>query len=426
VKRKKLILVTENFPFTLNYETFLETEIRYLAEQAYFDVVVMPISLHEVQRDLPPNITLDLRLARCLRKKQPLIESVRGKLFYMLKAFTQKLFRNELRLTGGTRISKMKELLLALRRFELYYACFKTLLRDNSVGTADAVFYTYWYTEATYALQALKPFFGHKVITRTHRYDLYEEETFTKYMPLRRQFVKDIDRIYTITDSAIDYLSSTYGIDKKNIMTSRLGVDDKQIISKPTEENEFHIVSCSALRPVKRVDLIIDLLEKLASHYPGVSFLWWHIGAGPLDKEIETYADDKLSGKNNLQYRLLGMLSNEEVYAFYGSQAIDVFINASESEGVPVSIMEAMSCHIPVVASNVGGISDMIQDGYNGKILSGKPDADGFFAAFTDLSFFKDKTIRANAYSVFRNKYLASDNYRGFISSLTDLKMTER
>ena len=57
----------------------------------------------------------------------------------------------------------------------------------------DLFFYTYWYDEVTYALQLLKEQYNFKLITRTHRLDLYEERMETGYMPMRRMFIKQID-----------------------------------------------------------------------------------------------------------------------------------------------------------------------------------------------------------------------------------------
>ena len=45
-------------------------------------------------------------------------------------------------------------------------------------------------------------------------------------------------------------------------------------------------------------------------------------------------------------------------------------MNVSESEGIPVSIMEASSFGIPVIATNVGGVGEIVENGYNGLLLN--------------------------------------------------------
>ncbi len=53
---------------------------------------------------------------------------------------------------------------------------------------------------------------------------------------------------------------------------------------------------------------------------------------------------------------LRGGISNAEVFQFYRDNKVDLFVNASTSEGLPVSIMEAISFGIPSIATNVGGL----------------------------------------------------------------------
>ena len=240
-------------------------------------------------------------------------------------------------------------------------------------------------------------------------------------MPLRRQFPNKIDHIFTLSESANHYLIETYGFDQNNISVSRLGVDDLGITTQATDENQFHLVSCSALRPVKQVNLIIDILEKLSENYSNIDIHWTHIGEGSLFKTLSEYARIKLRDKKNITYSFLGHLNNSEVYTFYKKNRVDVFINVSQSEGVPVSIMEALSCRIPIVASDVGGISDMVKTDYNGKLVAESSSLKGYLDAFSTLDFFKNPEIRENAYRIFLHNYNAKINYFAFILYLSGL-----
>ena len=59
-------------------------------------------------------------------------------------------------------------------------------------------------------------------------------------------------------------------------------------------------------------------------------------------------------------------MSNQQIIDFYAKTPLDLFINVSESEGIPVSIMEAMSFGIPAIATNVGGTNEIVnqKNGY--------------------------------------------------------------
>jgi len=316
-------------------------------------------------------------------------------------------------------IKKIKTLLSSLMLHQFYIKKLDIFL-ENETNLEDTVFYTYWNNEATYALQSLKEKYGYKVVSRIHRGDIYEEEREFGYLPLKKQFTDNIDCIYTITQSANEYLIERYGFKEENIKLSRLGVNDLQISSLPSPANELHLVSCSFLSEIKRVDKIIEALELLSKQMPDINFRWSHIGDGHLHKELLALANKKLGDKKNIEFSFLGNFKNSEVYEFYKTNSIDLFINVSESEGVPVSIMEAMSCHIPVVAPDVGGVEDMVIDKHNGRLLSEACLVEEIVKVLSDVEFFKDKDIRENAYKIYLEKYSASLNYSGFIDSLME------
>ncbi|MBQ4033784.1 MAG: glycosyltransferase, partial [Paludibacteraceae bacterium] len=121
----------------------------------------------------------------------------------------------------------------------------------------------------------------------------------------------------------------------------------------PTEISEaLNIVSCSNAIPLKRLDLIAEALQK--ADFP---IQWTHIGSGPTLEKISAMVE---SMPKNVTVSLLGQKSNEFVRDLYTKKHFDVFLNVSTTEGVPVSIMEALAAGIPVIATNVGGTSEIV------------------------------------------------------------------
>jgi glycosyltransferase involved in cell wall biosynthesis len=241
-------------------------------------------------------------------------------------------------------------------------------------------------------------------------------------MPLRKYFLNNIDKIFTITDSAKEYIQETYKFDFNILETARLGVDDNKIITYPTSKDSFHIVSCSYLIEVKRVDKIIEALYILANKYNTLNIQWTHMGSGPLFDDIDRKLE-KIRKLNNIKVNLLGEIPNFEIYDFYQKNNVDVFINVSESEGVPVSIMEAMSCHIPIIAPDVGGVSDMLVDGYNGFLLSSEATVNEIAKALEQVDFLKNKQTRENSYELYLKRYNAKNNYINFINKLKEERL---
>ena len=416
---KKIVLITEQFPYTVDAETFLEAEVVYWGKENNINFIIMPMRLDTRLREVPKSITVDLSFAQYLEKELPKVDKTLYKILFTIRSVTSTLFFPDIFEKKTVNIQNIKELLFSLRKYYIFQRFFEHYSnKDESI-----VYYTYWHNEVTYALQTLKEKYpNNKVITRTHRFDLYEDTTLTNYMPLRRVFKKNIDMVFTITESANDYIAKQYGYHTDKLKTSRLGVEDYNINTLPSDIEHFYIVSCSGLRKVKQVDKIVDVIEALAKKQPQLQYKWIHIGGGELFSEIKHYADTKFNVLNNIEYDLLGSLSNQEVFEFYKNNQIDLFLNLSESEGVPVSIMEAMSCHIPIVAPNVGGISDMVVSDFNGVLLSKSPKIEEIVQALKNTLYFKDDKVRENSYIHYKEFYDANINYNRFIQEVIDEK----
>jgi glycosyltransferase involved in cell wall biosynthesis len=99
------------------------------------------------------------------------------------------------------------------------------------------------------------------------------------------------------------------------------------------------------------------MIESL--NYIDIPVIWKHIGDGPLINEMK-----ELVKKYGLKDKFLfeGFVNTGVINELYTNNAIDLFVNTSSSEGVPVSIMEAFAAGIPVLATNVGGTSEIVDD----------------------------------------------------------------
>ncbi|MDT8406584.1 MAG: glycosyltransferase [Methylococcales bacterium] len=399
--RRKIIIITNSFPF-LPGEQFIESEILFWAERDDIEVTLMPFRFgNEEIRKIPENIKLDLSLCANCNKLQ--------KLFFLAKAI----------LNPKTYVQAYKEKSINKNLFCLIEAQASilkntSLLEKNLRGFFDdgLVVYTYWHNNITYAFQNLKNKYNFRLVSRIHGYDLYEERRQKKYIPLKRQYSENIDVVYALTDSAREYMVQQYKYEKSTIKISRLGVIDRGIVTLPNADNIIHIVSCSYIVEVKRLDKIIQAISSLTSNK---EIVWTHIGTGNMYSQIFELAKNKL--KN---FELLGDLSNGDVFEFYKKSKIDIFINTSESEGVPFSIMEAMSCHIPVVAPDVGGVGDIVYNNFNGKLLSSECTIKEIANALVDINFFRQEKTRKNAYGTFLKKFNSEENYKNFIKDVLD------
>lgn len=222
--------------------------------------------------------------------------------------------------------------------------------------------YTYWLAED--ALGALfyikdkgKPF---RFVSRAHRYDVYEEKVGS-YMPLRKEIFKAVDRVYVVSGAGTQFLHERYEAFSQKIFTAHLGVFKYDVLpsSRLKEAGEVRFLSCSYVVPVKRVELMYSSIVAYCDKNPNKKITWTHIGEGAGLAELTEIVSDAPA---NLSVIFTGEIPPEGVIDIYRTQYFDVFVNISLSEGVPVSIMEALSFGVPVVATDAGGNGEIVND----------------------------------------------------------------
>ena len=101
----------------------------------------------------------------------------------------------------------------------------------------------------------------------------------------------------------------------------------------------------------------------------------------------------------------------------YGMQKFDLFLNVSSSEGLPVSIMEAQSKGIVVIATDVGGTSEIIHDRVNGFLLNKDfkvQDLSETLLKYRSLSYQCKIQMKKNSREIWSKNFDASNNYRCF------------
>jgi glycosyltransferase involved in cell wall biosynthesis len=124
------------------------------------------------------------------------------------------------------------------------------------------------------------------------------------------------------------------------------------------------IVSTSRLSREKRVDRIVSAFEQIAAQNPSV---WLVLSSeGPLKGDIEKIISDSRCGG---RIKLLGHA--KEIAPVL--QGADVYVLASEFEGLPLALMEAMATGLVCLMSNISGPDEMIEDGRNGFLIERSP-----------------------------------------------------
>jgi glycosyltransferase involved in cell wall biosynthesis len=124
----------------------------------------------------------------------------------------------------------------------------------------------------------------------------------------------------------------------------------------------------------------------------------------------------------NVVARFAGYSTQNDLFAFYADRPVDVFANVSESEGTAVSIMEAIACGIPILATAVGGNTEIVTRD-NGVLVG--PEADPREIGSKLLSFVDEpqeaRRYREGSRRVWHEYYDAETNFGNFAKRLATI-----
>jgi colanic acid/amylovoran biosynthesis glycosyltransferase len=260
-----------------------------------------------------------------------------------------------------------------------------------------------------------------KTFCRAHRADLYFYTNRDYYLPLRGFLLQHLSKCYAISEDGRDYLEELFGKEgTSNVTVSKLGTF-KYAYPRNTVLPEVPvIVSCSTLTLAKRVHLIAAALSKMKDH----KIKWLHFGDGVLRAKIEKQVHRFLSHKGGIEYSLMGNYSNTALMKYYSENQVDLFVNVSSSEGIPVSIMEAMSFGIPVIATAAGGTVEIVKHNYNGfllNVIATPAEVAESVTRFLSLTDEQRNELGKNAFQTWNESYNAEKNYKQFIDSILAL-----
>jgi glycosyltransferase involved in cell wall biosynthesis len=128
------------------------------------------------------------------------------------------------------------------------------------------------------------------------------------------------------------------------------GASPADIQAVPRPKNGFTLLYVGRLTPPKDHSTLLRAVALMRAHHPDVQL--WIVGDGPLESSLRKLTDE------------LGL---NECVTFFGEQAdvspfmlaADLFVSSSVTEGLPVSLLEAMSVGLPAVVTDVGGMSEI-------------------------------------------------------------------
>jgi len=408
---ENLILIDNRFPYESG-ETFLESEIPFAVANTK-NLFIIPL----YAKDRSSNRIINIDNVQIINEILSVgtLETLIG----ALRAFFAPIVWREFRyLVVEKKLSykNLKKIINIYRLSWIKYLKAKKWIEQQKI-TGDTVIYSYWLDTGAVVASMLKTKLNNAVaISRAHGFDLYLERN-DGYIPFQRYKLSQLDYVFPISEQGTNYLNEQYPKAFEKIITQRLGTNNHggRIADS---DSLFQIASCSNLVALKRVDKILEALSKITD----IKIEWHHFGDGSERTKLQELAINVL--KSNVRFYFHGNVANAELMKWYKGHSIDIFINVSEAEGLPVSIMEAMSFGIPAIATNVGGTSEIVSDGINGSLLDKEFTVDELvnnIRQFYLMDIDKKNLYRKNARKTWETSFNAKRNYSLFYERLATI-----
>lgn len=408
-ENKNLVLFTGEFPYGKRGEPFLNTEIQYLAKHFNSIYVLPSVNFGKDIRKTPNNV-----FVKNVINADPIrIRSI--PVYIILKSVFFYITQINCRQKNAKYFRRAKDFIYLITQAYLNSKFLKQFMLENEITKENTLFYTYWFDNSLLSCSFLKrEGLIDVLISRAHRFDLYDEYSIGGIVPFRQFIFKQVDRVYLISKHGYNYLSRNVSAKSFNkLRLSYLGVEKHGDVSKDKSgDNTPTLVSCSRVVSFKRVLRIVEVLKRFEQ-----PLRWVHFGDG------ESFGQLQSNIKNlpeHISVYLMGQLDNEEIIHYYTNNFVNVFVSASESEGLPVTMMEAQSFGIPIVSFNVGGVSEIVLDGMTGFLIDNVNDFDGFALAIKK-SLEKDVFNRDYIRKYYENNFNSSINYDQFATEISCL-----
>jgi colanic acid/amylovoran biosynthesis glycosyltransferase len=402
---KKIFLFTHSFPYSKVGEAFIGVELQ-IASKLDLDLTLVPLYSSSYKKEIPSNIKVNNELSNI--SKSGKIKTVLAMLISPL--FIGLFFRNK-----GI-FKSWKNLFNAVKYLYGGLLIKNFILTNKPDFPENSIFYSFWlnYTVLGFALakendEHLK---NCKFYSRAHRYDLYAEEVGI-FMPYREKMLACLDKVFSGSGDGVKFLSEKYPEFSSKIELGRLGVLPVNINKTRNKNKDLSLISCSTVIPVKRVSMIFDSIKQFCTGNPGLKVSWIHIGDGTEMALLKEMVQNlKLS---NLSVTLSGYKMLSEIIALFEENEYDAFINLSFSEGLPVTLMMAISAGIPLIATDAGGSKEIVNE-ETGHLLPLSFNQEEFSEAV--LFCMNNLKLRESALSCFYNNFSAEKNYTDFYSKL--------
>ena len=262
----------------------------------------------------------------------------------------------------------------------------------------------------------------HHPITKDYEFELQSNNGFMyrlsrhrwySFLKMQKRVAPQFNTIVTPSINSLNDIAGDFNVSKKNINVINNGLDiDIFIPYKEIERNPFKLITiASADVALKGLDYSLKSLASLVNDFPEISLLV----IGKMKKAGHTSRlIDELGIKDKVSFKT--ELTKEEIAKEYASSSIAIVTSLYEGFGYPV--IEAMSCEVPLIATNVSSIPELVGD--YAKLIPAKNAnelSNAIRSILHDYSHYKNIAVRGRQHIVDNFNWLKiTEEYENIIS----------
>jgi glycosyltransferase involved in cell wall biosynthesis len=418
------IFFTKDFPYGI-HENYIFNELPHLAK-TFKKVLIIP---HEEFNYRPKENRLPegYHNVEVVQINRALPEASRWQRVHWVQIALSIVLKEVIRSREpGRHLRSFRHLFGQLRHLAHAAYALKLITDKQGLSAENTVVYHYWFHRGMVIAPIFNRYFAERPfrnVSRAHSLDLYHKDWNSIYrgeplfLPFEQWRWRNVDHVYTITEHGLQHIRKLFPQYASKVSVARLGVPDHGYLPRDMSIGAKVIITCSLLNGNKRLFLLPSILRHLS-----VAVDWYHFGHGSDEakKEIEQLC---AACPNHVTIHFMGLVPNARIQAFYKEKNVDLIVNLSEAEGLPVALMEAASFGVPMLATATVGNPEIVTDD-NGLLIPVNFEAaqagEKLEALFTHSDLWRKKS--ASARSTFEAHFQADVNYSNFFSLISQKK----
>jgi glycosyltransferase involved in cell wall biosynthesis len=305
-------------------------------------------------------------------------------------------------------------------------ASYKTFL--ESVKSSDLIHvHGHPYLSSLIAAKIAKRYSKPLVLTQHNTFieynNFWDEIEKLNDLAIGREVLKEAEKIIVVSNATKNYVLSL-GAKSEKIRVLHNGVDVNRFRPLTGVKDEMRkklgiSKDSSVVLTVRRlvykngIDTLIESAKIAVKKNPRLFFLV--VGKGPDFEKVKEKIEELGIQEN---FRLTGFISDEALPFYYN--VADFFVLPSKSgEGLPLVALEAMACGLPVIATNVGGISEVMEEGYGKLVPPNSPDS--LAEAILEFSHSELSTLKNDLRAMIEQKYSWDRNVEKLVEIYEEL-----